>query len=210
LDFPPLCNLSQYGGVAVSTREQKMAPSRDPLLTGPLPVNDSVTRLPPHLRDSDGLAGLEDPRLLRALGWWRSLVGQDGTLPDCCRIEAATIEDLLPYAMRWDAILLRDGGLRYRCRFAGRLLVQVLGRDTTGMWLEEMYGHEAGAMQSELDAVVHEARPMHSLHRMNWALKEHFRYRRLMLPFTHHAYFQPGDDPQRVALLFNVVSFLPE
>lgn len=187
-----------------------MAPTRDPLLTGPLPVNDSIALLPPHLRGADDFAGMDDPRLLRALGWWRSLVGQDGTLPDRCRIEPAMIRDLLPYSILWDAALLRDGRLRYRCRLVGTMLVEVLGRDCTGMWLEEMYGREAGAMQDELDAVVHEGRPMHSLHRMSWARKDFYRYRRLMLPFTHHAHFLPGDDPQRVALLFNVISFLPE
>ncbi|WP_341893954.1 PAS domain-containing protein [Ferrovibrio terrae] len=156
---------------------------------------------------------LSDPLLREGLEWWRGLSGpadDDGhhSLPDRSRIEAPAIKTLLPNTMLWDVSEDRHGGLQFRCRLAGTLLVEMLGQEVTGRWLHELFGEETACMHRELGAVVRMRRPYYSVHQMSWAGKPYYRYCRLMLPFTHHARHLPGDDPQRVALLCNLVSFI--
>ncbi|MCW0232337.1 MAG: PAS domain-containing protein [Ferrovibrio sp.] len=162
--------------------------------------------VPPGLRPE--IDDLTDPLLRQALGWWRDLAGPGGTLPDRSRIEPAAIKALLPNTILWDASEDRSGGLQFRCRLAGTMLVEVLGQEPTGRWLHQMFGAETACMHRELGAVVRKRRPYFSEHKMSWADKPYYSYIRLMLPFTHHARHLPGDDPQRVALLCNVVSFV--
>jgi len=192
-----------------------MAPGRNSmrlLIDLPLPA-DAVpgTAAPPGLTPPS-LATLSDARLLRTLVWWQELPRDDGAaLPDRRAIEPAAIKDLLPYAILWDVLPAADGGgLRYRCRLAGTMLVEVAGRDCTGQMLPELYGAQAAEMRHQFDRVIEAAQPLAAAHRMAWAGKDFYRYRRILLPFTHHARLQPGDDPDRVALLFNVVSFIPD
>jgi hypothetical protein len=152
---------------------------------------------------------LSDPKLVRALAWWRSLAGPGGSLPDRSRIEPAAIKDLLPNTILWDVSDDHSGGLQFRCRLAGTMLEEMLGQEVTGRWLHQMFGDETACMHRELGAVVRQRRPYFSEHQMSWADKPYYRYCRLMLPFTHHARHLPGDDLQRVGLLCNVISFVP-
>jgi len=159
------------------------------------------------------LDGLEDALLCQARDWWRGLAGApDETdrhaLPDRSRIEPTTIKHLLPNMILWDVSEDAHGGLQFRCRLAGTLLVEMLGEEVTGRWLHQLYGSETACMHRELGAVVTQRRPYHSHHQMTWADKPYYRYNRLMLPFTHHARHLAGDDPQRVGLLCNVISFV--
>jgi hypothetical protein len=167
---------------------------------------------------------LTDPRLQRALAWWQGLqdspVAAPGAIPDRHRLDPTQIPDLLPHAILWDVLPAPQDGanlpgrLLYRCRLAGTMLNDVYGREARGQWLHEQYGAESAVMQAEYDAVVRLRRPFCTEHRMSWADKPYYRYLRLMLPFTHRASAQRSDnpavrtDPERVALLFNVVSFI--
>ena len=96
------------------------------------------------------------------------------------------------------------------------MLNDFYGREARGQWLHEQYGDESAAMQVEYDAVVRLRRPLWTEHRMSWADKPFYRYLRLMLPFTHRAAAGRSDqpalrnDPDRVALIFNVISFIGE
>lgn len=163
-------------------------------------------------------ATLADPRLLRALAWWQGLREDPSRIPDRIRLDPTQIPDLLPHAILWDVLPATDDSDRrlYRCRLAGTMLNDIYGREARGQWLHEQYGEESAKMQAEYDAVVRLHRPFCTEHRMSWADKPYYRYRRLMLPFTHRVAAQRSEnpvlraDPDRVALLFNVVSFIGE
>lgn len=155
-----------------------------------------------------------DPRLRRALAWWQGLQETPSEIPDRIRLDPTQIPDLLPHAILWDVLPAEDGRRLYRCRLAGTMLNDIYGREARGQWLHEQYGAESAVMQADYDAVVRRRRPFCAEHSMSWADKPYYRYQRLMLPFTHRASAQRSDnpalrtDPDRVALLFNVVSFI--
>ncbi|PJI37339.1 hypothetical protein [Ferrovibrio sp.] len=194
------------------------APAAAPALTDDLPAG---------LRRGADLSQLADPRLVRTLTWWRGLQDAPGQIPDRIRLDPTQIPDLLAYAILWDVLPAPDHDgeaassgtgdrLRYRCRLAGTMLNDFYGREARGQWLHEQYGDESAAMQVEYDAVVRLRRPLWTEHRMSWADKPFYRYLRLMLPFTHRAAAGRSDqpalrhDPDRVALIFNVISFIGE
>lgn len=180
--------------------------------------------MPAGLRRADDLSQLRDARLLRALAWWQGLREPEpmaGGIPDRIRLDPTAIPDLLPCAILWDVLPAAEADgrrpgdrLRYRCRLAGTMLNDLYGREARGQWLHEQYGDESAAMQAEYDAAVRLRRPLWTEHRMSWADKPYYRYLRLMLPFTHRAAADRSDvpglrhDPDRVALLFNVISFI--
>ncbi|MBS4048960.1 MAG: PAS domain-containing protein [Alphaproteobacteria bacterium] len=191
--------------------------------------------LPAHLRQAADLSRLSDPNLAdpnladpnladsclpRALAWWQGLREGPSQIPDRIRLDPTQIPDLLPHAILWDvlppaeATAKAPGRLLYRCRLAGTMLNDFYGREARGQWLHEQFGDESAVMQAEYDAVVRLRRPLCTEHRMSWADKPYYRYRRLMLPFTHRVAAQRSEnpvlraDPDRVALLFNVVSFI--
>lgn len=196
--------------------------------------NDLPAGLAAGLRRAADLSQLRDARLQRALAWWQGLLDPDragpdraaGHIPDRARLDPGQIPDLLPHAILWDVLPATDEDgpgnvslgdrLLYRCRLAGTMLNDIYGREARGQWLHEQYGDESAAMQAEYDAVVRLRRPLWAEHRMSWADKPYYRYLRLMLPFTHRAAAQRTDtpalrsDPDRVALLFNVISFIGE
>lgn len=177
---------------------------------------------PAGLRRAADLSRLGDARLLRALTWWQGLCDSPDGLPDRIRLDPTAIPDLLPWAILWDVLPATDGDdlptdrLLYRCRLAGTMLNDFYGREARGQWLHEQYGDESATMQAEYDAAVRLRRPLWTEHRMSWADKPYYRYRRLMLPFTHRAAADRSDAPaqhhapDRVALLFNVISFVGE
>lgn len=173
-----------------------------------LPVIRPVTRPPgaparvvdiPH----------SDARLQRALAWWLTLRDASAcALPDRRQVEPASITDLLPWSILWDVQYGGNGLLKYRCRLAGTMLEETYGRCTTGLSLGELYGEETPAMQALFDQTVGLRQPLCSHHDMAWAQKEFYTYHRLSLPFTLHSRPHPGGDPDRVGLLFNVVSLV--
>jgi hypothetical protein len=216
----------------VSGDARKDGPGPAGLRSGPRDnlSDDLAEALPAGLRRAADLSQLRDPRLLRALAWWQGLrdpgqtsPGQTGNdIPDRARLDPGEIPDLLPHAILWDVLAATDEDglpadrLLYRCRLAGTMLNDFYGREARGQWLHEQYGDESAAMQAEYDAAVRLRRPLWAEHRMSWADKPYYRYLRLMLPFTHRAAAGRSDtpalrsDPDRVALIFNVISFIGE
>lgn len=172
--------------------------------------------LPQALRAGADMRSVSDTRLLRALDWWRGLATVSALpLPDRAQIDPAEITDLLPYCILWDVLHGPNDTRLYRCRLAGTILCEVYGRDGRGLMLHEMFGDDTAQMQAGLDVAALHARPFHAEHRMTWAKKEFYKYRRVLLPFTHRAAALrldggPDDTPGRVGLLMNVISFVPE
>lgn len=192
--------------------------STAPGLTAPGLTADAADlgHLPQALRAGADMRSLSDSRLLRALDWWRGLATVSALpLPDRAQIDPATITDLLPYCILWDVLHGPNETRLYRCRLAGTILCEVYGRDGRGLMLHEMFGDDTAQMQAGLDVAVIHARPFHAEHRMTWAKKDFYKYRRVLLPFTHRAAAlrldgQREENPARVGLLMNVISFVPE
>jgi hypothetical protein len=198
----------------VSGDEQKASPG------SPAALSEGLT---PRLRHAADLSALTEPKLRRALDWWQGLRDGPRQIPDRARLDPTAIPDLLPNAILWDVLPAPDTDPRpgaaerlYRCRLAGTLLNDFYGREARGLWLNEQFGDESAAMQEDYDTVVRLRRPFCTEHRMSWAGKPYYKYQRLMLPFTDRMAAQRSDspalraDPDRVALLFNVVSFIGE
>lgn len=205
---PPSSLSGPSAGPAVSTASGLTADAAD------------MEHLPQALRAGADMGAVSDARLLRALDWWRGLATVSALpLPDRAQIDPAAIPDLLPYCILWDVLHGPDETRLYRCRLAGTILCEVYGRDGRGLMLHEMFGDETAQMQAELDVAVTHARPFHAEHRMTWAKKEFYKYRRVLLPFTHRAAAlrldgrpmdDTGENPGRVGLLMNVISFVAE
>jgi hypothetical protein len=188
--------------------------------------DDLPRELSGALRSAADMSRVSDPRLTRALAWWQGLQGDPhdipGVIPDRIRLDPTQIPDLLAWAILWDVLPAAEdtanapGRLLYRCRLAGTMLNDFYGREARGQWLHEQYRDESMAMQVEYDTVVRLRRPLCTEHRMSWADKPFYKYLRLMLPFTHRAAAARSDtpalrnDPDRVALIFNVISFVGE
>lgn len=173
-----------------------------------LPVRRPVARPPgAPARVVDIPSG--DVRLQRALSWWQGLcMAAPQRLPDRQQIEPEKIVELLPHSMLWDVLYGEDGTRQYRCRLAGTMLEEIYGRCSARLTLNEMYGDEAATMQRLFDRVADTRQPLCSHHDMSWAQKDFYHYHRLSLPFTLHSRSYAGEEPDRVDLLFNVVSFI--
>ncbi len=132
---------------------------------------------------------VRDAPLLRALHWWQALprtAGQNPqglTLPDRTLIDPLTIPDLLPHVVLWQVLHQPDGSLRYRCRLAGTAMVEIHGREFTGLWMEDFHGVENARIQPEYDFVARSGRPHHVERSLFWMNRDYRRYRRLLLPF---------------------------
>jgi hypothetical protein len=179
----------------------------------PISAADTHDGLTGYLRQAADLSRITDPRLQRALSWWQGLVEAAGApIPDRIQLDPCAIRDLLPYGMLWDVVHGPGGSLKYRCRLSGTMLDEIRGTQCIGQWLDEKFGDFAPQMQLEYDTGVRHARPLHTRHSMTWVNKPYYKYNRLLLPFTHHAGAarsgDPHADPDRVALLFNVISFI--
>lgn len=185
------------------------------------PVPGSSGALSPRLRRAADLSGLNDGRLRRALTWWQDLaMAEDRSIPDRSRLDPGAIPDLLPYAMLWDVVPYEaaDGssGWRYRSRLTGTMIDEMRGGAPRGQWMHERFGTEAARAGEDHDAAVQLARPLLFERDLGWIGKPYYRYRRLILPFTHRAAALRSADPvlrkdaNRVALIFNVISFIGE
>ncbi|WP_341893953.1 PAS domain-containing protein [Ferrovibrio terrae] len=188
-----------------------MTAAGDELQRSPLPRAPAS----PDTRPGLDLSRLQDARLLRARAWWQGLADEAGTaLPDRSQLEPATIRDLLPYAILWDVVPQPDDSHRFRCRLAGTMLDEMRGRPPRGQWLHERFTADTlPEAQADHEAVVQLAQPLLFERSMRWVDKPYYKFRRLMLPFTHRAAAERCDDPlladpARVAMLFSVVSFI--
>lgn len=187
-------------------------------------ASDDASAGAPLSIDSLDLAKLQDARLLRALDWWRGLAAAaQAPVPDRAQLDPIAIPDLLPYVILWDVVPGNDSPQPlFRCRLAGNMLDEMRGGKAKGQWLHERFSPATRSQaQADHEAVVRLARPLVVERTMRWVDKPYYKYRRLMLPFTHReAALVAGSDPllrdprladpHRVAQLFNVVSFIGE
>lgn len=77
------------------------------------------------------------PRAQRLYGYWRSIAPQ-GALPGRQHFDPMDVPDLL--SCLWLLDVQRDP-FRLRYRLAGTAIVEAIGREVTGQWLDEAHPH---------------------------------------------------------------------
>jgi len=79
------------------------------------------------------------PKLHRIIGYWTGL-RREGRLPGRRDIDPAAVKDLLPGL--WMLDVQRDP-FRLRYRLVGTRIVEAIGQEPTGRWLDEIHPHAA-------------------------------------------------------------------
>lgn len=139
----------------------------------------------------------EPPDIQRLYLYWLSLASP-GRLPGRAQLDAVVrLPDLLPRLMLYDVIDGEDG-LRFRVRVAGGVLVDLLGRNPTGSYIDEhIMPDRRGDVNDAFASVVRDRRP-HCWENQLWTKGSEFvRMRRLALPLA-----TDGISPDMVLALY--------
>jgi hypothetical protein len=136
-----------------------------------------------------------DARLARLFDYWRGKRG-NRQAPARRSIEPAEIKPLLPIVHLID---VHEDPLSFRHRLVGSELVEQLGRDVTGKWVdEEIYGCMAQQIFDGLAAVAWEVRPYRRLARLDWYSRPWLAMEALEMPLL--------DDDGRVNMILRGAS----
>jgi hypothetical protein len=77
-----------------------------------------------------------DARVRRLLDYWRSIHPAGGGLPGRAHFEPTALPDLLRWLWLLDVV---RAPLRFRCRLVGTGHREMMGRDLTGRWVDEVF-----------------------------------------------------------------------
>jgi hypothetical protein len=80
------------------------------------------------------------PKLRKLFECWRSIHPAEGILPGRQHFDPVSVADVLPFVFM---IELVDNPGRLRYRLLGTRMVDAIGRDLTGQWLDEAHPHAA-------------------------------------------------------------------
>ncbi len=128
------------------------------------------------------------PVVQQTLETWEALRGTR-EMPARADIDPVRLpRAMLPNMFLFD--ILREPELRYRWRLIGTRLVEVLGRDATGTYWDELYTPEIlVAMRRHPDWVMEHRRPLRSLGQAPNPDRSYLRSENLYLPLSSN-----GDD----------------
>lgn len=152
------------------------------------------------------LSVIVEPRILRALDWWRGLPRVAGhPVPDRAALDPMAIPELLPHVVLWGVTWPSDGktGFDFHCRLAGTFMVDIHGYEFTGSSMADFHGAENARIQPEYEYVLHSGRPHYAERSLFWMNRDYMRYCRILLPFASRGLHADG----RVALILNVSRF---
>lgn len=136
-------------------------------MTGPPP-------LPPDARD---------PRFTELYDYWWSL-SRDGRLPGRRDIDPTAIPGLLAGLILYD-VVREGGGLRFRIRLAGQTMVNILGYEPRGRFVDDMVVPGRGADVNEAFTRVAVERIAHYWENKLWtAGRDYITLQRLALPLA--------------------------
>lgn len=112
-----------------------------------------------------GSSGFRDVRLERLYCYWlKKKAGRSA--PMRADLDPAEIKPFLPILNLLD---VRREPLGFRHRLVGTEIVDKLGRDATGRWVDaSLYGEVAPQIFDELRLIVEEVRPYRRLTRLDW------------------------------------------
>jgi len=131
-------------------------------------------RLPP---------GVDEPEFAILLRYWESK-RREGRLPARRDIDPIEIRALLPQVLLLE-VLRTETGLRFRFRLAGTAFTHLVGRDVTGLCLDELGEPERVApVHSALAAVVESGRPAYLAGRLTLRSQQYMMAKRLGVPLA--------------------------
>jgi hypothetical protein len=155
----------------------------------------------------DGL----DPRLMPVLGVWQRAAeaGQSLRRRD---LDPLAFHHLLATSYLVDVVRQDPGGtadatVRYRYRLIGSTIVERLGRDRTGWWLDEVYPPETYQIVARsFDEVVRRRAPVRSHGDTSFAnSRGRYLFDALEVPLAGDGM----DDPGLITAIFGVLCFTP-
>jgi len=138
------------------------------------------------------------PKNEQVLAYWRRKAGQRA-MPS--RADLDPVIDLPKLTMHLFLVDVERGAMRFRFRLVGTGVVDHVGRDMTGKYLDELFDHEKHYIEVKEDylEVVRSRMPRRGVVRFFSELRGMTaNYERLLLPMS--------DDGQRVNLLFGSCS----
>lgn len=121
--------------------------------------------------------------LRHLLDLWRDKVSDDGRLPargdfDPAEISAST----LPYVTLFD-VVRTENGLRFKIRLVGTGIVEATGRDTTGLFLDEM--PRTSQITERAEWMVVNRQPIYVENRpLTWTSRDYKNYSALGVPLA--------------------------
>lgn len=141
---------------------------------------------------------LDDPLHRQAYAYWRAKrAGR--RMPRRSDIDPTEIRLLLPNIAIAEA-LERDGVVRFRYRLVGTAIVDVLGKDPTGHYADEVFEGADGEFLVKLQRMVFdERRPLFCESEYSVLCDASLRAKRLLLPLS--------DDDNRVNQIFSLLVF---
>jgi hypothetical protein len=124
-------------------------------------------------------SAIRSERLVRALAYWQRLRG-GRPVPDRADFDPLDIPDIMPHVVMWDVL----PGQHYRCRLAGTKMVEIHGREITGIDMADFHGAHDAAIRPEYDGVVRSGEPHYVERSLFWMHRDYRRYARILLPFS--------------------------
>lgn len=126
-----------------------------------------------------GNSGFRDPRLGWLYGYWLKKKG-DRDAASRADLAPAEIKPFLPIL---NLIDVRKEPLGFRHRLVGTEIVERLGRDATGCWVDSaLYGPAWEQVFDGLRTVLEERRPYRRLTRLDWHTRSWLSMESLELP----------------------------
>ncbi|MBL8834045.1 MAG: PAS domain-containing protein [Rhodospirillales bacterium] len=122
---------------------------------------------------------IRSERILRALAYWEAKRGRR-RVPDRADFDPIDIAEIMPHVVMWD--VLPQG---YRCRLAGTKMVEIHGREMTGIDMAEFHGAHNAVIQPEYDGVVRAGVPHYVERSLFWMHRDYRSYARILLPFSN-------------------------
>lgn len=125
-----------------------------------------------------------DPRI-RRLAEYLAAKAPPGKLPGRQHVSPDKIPELLSYVTLFDVIPQRDGTRRYRARLAGTHVVDLMGIDPTGKFLDQyLPAEESSAVRERYDQVVLTKQPSYRAGLLQNPGREHVRFQRAAFPLA--------------------------
>ena len=112
-------------------------------------------------------------------------------------IDPLELRDLLGSLVLHDVVPQKGGGQRYRTRLVGTRVVELLGGDTTGQFLDERLSPERGALIiGHFDRVVETKQPHYFGGKLSNRNREHILVQRVCFPLARN-----GEDVDMLAIV---------
>jgi hypothetical protein len=156
----------------------------------PEPGAEPPSDFPPADDSAKGAAHQNGPDLQNAHGrlfldYW-GIKCREGRLPGRQDIDPVEMRSFLAYVVLLDVERQPSGfGFRFRYRLVGTHVVEILGRELTGIYLDEVNPpHVYSAVGDQLTSVVQTCRPISGRHRLPARHPFYQRYEHVTVPLA--------------------------